>query len=79
MPNSGVRISCGVGRADRGDRPGRLQAGLEEADAAIIFDAVERHGLRPAGRARRRSPAPNWPWKARLWMVITDGTPTALP
>ena len=72
MPNSGVRISCGIGRADRGDRPGRLQAGLQEADAAVIFDAVERHGLPAAGRARRKMPAANWPWKARLWTVITD-------
>ena len=33
-----------VGRAHRGDRPGCLQACLEKADAAIIFDAVELHG-----------------------------------
>ena len=53
------RISCGVGGADRGDGVGRLQPGLQEADAAVVFDAVERVGARRAGRdrehARRRT------------------------
>ena len=45
MPNSGVRISSRIGRADGGDRVRRLQPGLQEADAAVIFDAVDRAGL----------------------------------
>ena len=34
----------GIGRADGGDRIGGGQAGLQKADAAIIFDAVDRVG-----------------------------------
>ena len=58
-PHAEVRRAdlLGIGGADRGDRARRLQPGLEEADAAIIFDAVERHGAAAAARAaERRSP-----------------------
>jgi hypothetical protein len=41
-----VRISCGIGGAHRGDARARLQAGLEEADAAVILDPVDGQGLR---------------------------------
>ena len=60
----------GIGRADRGDRAGRLQPGLEEADAAIIFDAVDRKGTRRQAELGE-DPQPKCPWKAMLWMVIT--------
>ena len=73
-----VWISSRIGRADRGDAPGGLQAGLEEADTAVIFDAVERHASRRQAKLAKDA-APNWPWKARLWTVIIDGTPIALP
>ncbi len=35
-----------IGRADRRDRRRRLKPGLQEADAAVVLDAVERHRLR---------------------------------
>ena len=68
MPNSARADLRGVGRADGGDRVGEREAGLQEADAAVILDAVDREGASAAGRARRRCWRGNWPWKARLWI-----------
>ena len=61
----------GVGRADGGDAVGELQPGLQEADRRR--NIRRRRSRRPArGRPSAPSrPAGNWPWKARLWTVIT--------
>ena len=55
-----------VGRRDGRDAIGKLQPGLEEADAAVILDAVDREGPARARRSVVRSWAGNRPWKARL-------------
>ena len=70
MPTSGVMISRGIGRRDRGDAVGELQAGLQIADAAEIFDAVDAQarGGRPSVP---KIEAGKWPWNARLCTVIT--------
>ncbi len=62
----------GVGRADGGDRVGELQAALQEADIAVILDAVDARRLRRAGRRSAKIAGGKLPWKARLWMVMTD-------
>jgi hypothetical protein len=64
MPNSGRADFLRIGRADGGDRPppaGRL----EETDAAVIFDAVERHrrGGRPSSL---KIEAPKLPLKGEV-------------
>ena len=46
MPESALPDFLRIGRRDRGDAVGELQPGLEEADAAVIFDAVDGEGLR---------------------------------
>ena len=71
MPTSGVVDLARIGRRDGGDAVGELQAGLQEADAAVIFDAVDRRAPAAAGRARQNTDTGKWPWKARLWTVIT--------
>ena len=52
--------------------------------AALVLVAnaagVSNSAIATAGRpSSPKMPAPNWPWKARLCTVISDGTPTALP
>ena len=52
MPPLGGADLLGIGRADGGDGVGVLKAGLEEADSAIILDAVDAPCLRRQAEAR---------------------------
>jgi hypothetical protein len=52
MPNSGVHDFMGIGGADGGDRPGGAQPALQEADIAVIFDAVHGEGIRRQAQFR---------------------------
>ena len=47
------------------------EAGLEEADHAVILDAGDRHRIRRQAQRRPAWMRGYWPWKARLWTVIT--------
>ena len=77
-----VEAHAGLGRADllrhrSGDtvvmRSASCRPAFRKPIAAVIFDAVEREGS--GGSPSCRSAAGNWPWKARLWTVITVAGP----
>ena len=61
----------GVGRRHRGDAVGKREPRFEIADRAVIFDAVDRVGVRRQADPSRRSSRGNWPWNDRLCTVIT--------
>ena len=59
-------------------RAGVGEPGLQEADAAVVLDAVEADGLRRQPELAEDAGAGNRPWKAMLWIVMTDGAPHAV-
>ena len=60
-----------VGRAHGRDVIGEMQAGLQEADLAVVLDALDGGKPAAADATRPAASAGKLPWKAMLWIVCT--------